>query len=269
MTELVFGSFKNPKLAKKLCLVDANTLRALSYFEMDSKTSKAADLLNYVGVKPGDIVNLLLENSLGFFIPWLGSVKIGAVANPIDYFLPPNEILRILKYCKAKILVTQERFIWNFKERTNMPLLELIAEFLPNLLILVMPDKFEGKTRPSPFSSNREKSASALRWDKYIDCALPPRKEADNGKFSLSAEGSRVIKFRIKKLAEEHNLSENSRSLISNALFSVFTQYAFLAATAAGGTSVLAPAEFKNIQDVTSRWHINTLLSFYRVIELV
>lgn len=81
------------------------------------------------GIKKGDRVAILLNNSNEFLISYFGSVIIGAEAVPLNTFLSLEEISYILKDCSAKILVTSSDFNNTLKDFSinRVPSLEKVA----------------------------------------------------------------------------------------------------------------------------------------------
>src|SRR3989344_9275957 len=110
--EMLVESFENLEFARRAWLIDAESLRRLSYADMDYETSLAASVLKSFYVRPGNTVSLLLENGLHFFMPWLGAMRIGAVAHPINCLYTPPQIIYALKLCETRLLVAQERYVW-------------------------------------------------------------------------------------------------------------------------------------------------------------
>ncbi|MBI5909384.1 MAG: AMP-binding protein [Betaproteobacteria bacterium] len=70
----------------------------------------ARHLQDETGVKPGDRVALLLENSDLYNIWYLGILAIGAVAVPLNTKLTPREIEFILADSGTSLLLSEERF---------------------------------------------------------------------------------------------------------------------------------------------------------------
>lgn len=100
------------KFGPRTLLVDAETGARLTFAEFDRRVSKAAHALAARGVRPGDRVSLFLRNSLGFFPPWLGTVRLGAVVNPINLGLERNvdRIVYMLQKLRSKVFVTEGLF---------------------------------------------------------------------------------------------------------------------------------------------------------------
>src|SRR3989344_5510310 len=147
--ELLVNSFQNPEWRNRNCLVDADTCSAFSYAQTEEETALAAGLLRSFYIEPGDTVSLLLENGLHFFMPWLGAMRIGAVVHPINCLYTTEQIIYALKLCETKLLVTQERYVWDFKKNEPSALLRILRETFPTMPVLVMhdPQRFESSKK--------------------------------------------------------------------------------------------------------------------------
>lgn len=97
---------------KKFIFFDQKTY---SYKEAEDKVFQFAKQLKSRGLKQGDRVGVLLENSPGFIFSVFSVFINGGVAVPINTFLKQDEISYILKDSGAKFLITSE----NFAEETG------------------------------------------------------------------------------------------------------------------------------------------------------
>jgi long-chain acyl-CoA synthetase len=77
---------------------------------------KFASGLSSLGVKKGDRVAMLLNNSLEFVTAYFASVYLGAEIIPLNTFLRIEEVNYILNDCKAKIFITSSDFSGILKE---------------------------------------------------------------------------------------------------------------------------------------------------------
>ncbi|MFH0846968.1 MAG: AMP-binding protein [Chloroflexota bacterium] len=95
--------------------------RRLSYAELDTASNKIARTLLGMGVKPGDRVVLLAENSPEYVAAYFGIVKIGGVAVPLDskYKLP--ELQALFEDCLPSVVFGESA--------TLKPLVPRLAEF--------------------------------------------------------------------------------------------------------------------------------------------
>ena len=65
---------------------------ALTFSALDAAVSRAARALADSGVGAGSRVSLLLENSIEMVLLFLGVMRLGAVANPLNILLSANEL---------------------------------------------------------------------------------------------------------------------------------------------------------------------------------
>jgi long-chain acyl-CoA synthetase len=79
--------------------------RAFSFRELDDLSNAVAASLVKLGVAPGDRVTLYAPNSWEWLVSYYGSLKTGAVINPINVMLTPAEVAYITQDCGAKVLI--------------------------------------------------------------------------------------------------------------------------------------------------------------------
>ncbi len=98
--------------SQRTLLIDAETGLETTFAEMGGRVSRAARVLSDLGVRKGDTVSLFLRNSPAFFSPWLGTVRLGAVVNPINLGLETNveRVVYMLAKARAKVLVYEKAF---------------------------------------------------------------------------------------------------------------------------------------------------------------
>jgi len=87
--------------------------KKIDFYRLKMKVDTFARFLEFVGVKKGDRIALVVANSLEFVVSFLASGKLGAVAVPINTFLKEDEIAYILNDCGAKILISSSKFAKN------------------------------------------------------------------------------------------------------------------------------------------------------------
>jgi long-chain acyl-CoA synthetase len=81
----------------------------LSYDELEGRIATAAGNLRARGIGPGDRVALLLANGPAFVAAFLGVLRIGAVAVPLNILLAKPEIEARIDISGASLLVTDEQ----------------------------------------------------------------------------------------------------------------------------------------------------------------
>jgi long-chain acyl-CoA synthetase len=80
--------------------------KRFSYQEIDLLSNKLGNSLRSLGVEKGDRVSLYSQNSWEWIIAYYATAKIGAVINPANVMLTPDELLFMLNDCGAKVVMT-------------------------------------------------------------------------------------------------------------------------------------------------------------------
>ncbi len=96
------------RLPDKVALVHEG-VRA-TYAQINELANQLAHYLLTSGVKSGDRVAMLLENSLEYVVAYYGILKAGAVAAPINTELKAETIGILLTELDAEILITQRKY---------------------------------------------------------------------------------------------------------------------------------------------------------------
>jgi len=108
----------------------ADPVRDVSYAGMLKQVIQAANLFHASGVGPDDTVTLLLPGVPETFIALWGA-EIGAVANPVNYFLNASQIAGIMKEAGSKALVAADPSLF----ADIWPKVEEIRAALPGLKV--------------------------------------------------------------------------------------------------------------------------------------
>jgi acyl-CoA synthetase (AMP-forming)/AMP-acid ligase II len=87
--------------------------RDVSYAELDRLANRAAHALRALGVRPGDRVTLALGNSVDYVVTAFGTLKAGAVLNPVNPALGARELGYILRHAESRVVVTDAAGIAN------------------------------------------------------------------------------------------------------------------------------------------------------------
>jgi len=82
---------------------------SLTWGELHTRVTQTANMLQRLGVGPGDTVAYLLPNCTETVLALLGGVTAGVV-NPINPLLEPEQIASILRDTEAKVLITLKSF---------------------------------------------------------------------------------------------------------------------------------------------------------------
>lgn len=79
--------------------------KTLTIAEIASGAARMANALRRLGVGPGDRVMLFCKDSPSFYYGFLGTVRLGAVAVPVNYFLRAADYSYMLGDSKAKVVL--------------------------------------------------------------------------------------------------------------------------------------------------------------------
>ena len=110
--------------------------RILSFNELDALSNRCANALVNLGVNSGDRVTLYSSNCWEWIVSYYGSLKAGAVINPINVMLTPAEVEFVANDCGASVVIASHEkalSIQCVKEKSDVR--EIIAfgdEALPN-----------------------------------------------------------------------------------------------------------------------------------------
>jgi fatty-acyl-CoA synthase len=91
-------------------LIDADTGQVTSYAELDDGVRATAAALHELGVRRGDRIALIMENSPEFVHVLFGAANLGAVVVPVNFRLAAPEIAYLLTDSGAMTLAVSDRF---------------------------------------------------------------------------------------------------------------------------------------------------------------
>ena len=80
--------------------------RSFSFIEINSLVENLASNLKNLGINEKDVITLYASNSWEWIISYFGIARVGAVINPVNTMLTPNEIKYVVNDCKAKAIIT-------------------------------------------------------------------------------------------------------------------------------------------------------------------
>ncbi|GAY08343.1 acyl-CoA synthetase [Pseudonocardia sp. N23] len=90
----------------KPAVVMSDTGAALTYAELEERSARLARVLYDAGLRPGDDVVVLSENSLRCFEVYWAAVRSGLYVTAVDHHLTPAEAAYVVDDCDATALVT-------------------------------------------------------------------------------------------------------------------------------------------------------------------
>ena len=91
-----------------------------TYKQFADRVYRLANFLRSRGVGQGDCVAILHQNSHEFLESYFATAQVGAILNPLNFRLSPNELAFILRDSGASLLIASDRFVEGVE-----PLLEM------------------------------------------------------------------------------------------------------------------------------------------------
>ena len=88
-----------------IAAVMTGTGETLSYGELDRRSAQLARVLRETGLRPGDAVALLTENSLRAFEVYWAAMRSGLYITAVNYHLKPDEVAYIVNDSGAAVLI--------------------------------------------------------------------------------------------------------------------------------------------------------------------
>ncbi len=79
--------------------------RTVSFHELDEASDRVAGALELMGVKKGEIVSMMMNNSPEFYAVFFGIQKAGAVAGPVNCWWQTNEVEYLLNDSGTRIFI--------------------------------------------------------------------------------------------------------------------------------------------------------------------
>src|SRR5215211_5752134 len=103
--------------------------RKFTYREFEAAVGRTAGMLAAQGIRKGDVVSLLLPNSVEYVIAYFACWQLGALAGPINSLLKSQEIAYVISNSEARALLIKSEFL---------PLIETIRDDVPTLQAIVI-----------------------------------------------------------------------------------------------------------------------------------
>ncbi len=95
----------------KIFLLSEADKRQFTYREFEDVVRRVAGMLWANGVRKGDVVSLLLPNSVEYVIAYFACWHIGALAGPINSLLKEEEIAYVISNSESKLLLVNSDFL--------------------------------------------------------------------------------------------------------------------------------------------------------------
>src|SRR5882757_1736841 len=89
----------------KVAAVMTGTGETLTYGDLERRSVRLAHVLHDAGLRPGDVVALLTENSLRAFEVYWAVMRSGLYITAVNWHLKPDEVAYIVSDSGAKALI--------------------------------------------------------------------------------------------------------------------------------------------------------------------
>jgi long-chain acyl-CoA synthetase len=104
--------------------------RRFTYTQFQAAVDRAAKLLASNGISKGDVVSLLMPNSVEYIISYFACWQLGALAGPINSLLKSQEMSFVMSNSEAKALMVNSQFLPTVESiRSELPALENVIVF--------------------------------------------------------------------------------------------------------------------------------------------
>ena len=110
----------------KLAFTD--TVRELTYGELQKQSRRAANMLRRLGVRREERVAMIMLDTTDFPIVFLGAIRAGIVPVPLNTLLTSDQYAYVLADCRARVLFVSEALLPVVKDMLGrMPDLEHVV----------------------------------------------------------------------------------------------------------------------------------------------
>jgi long-chain acyl-CoA synthetase len=123
---------------------DGEALETLSYRETALAVDAFSARVRTLGCGKGERVALLAENSWEWVVGYLGLLRAGCVAVPLDTLMPLEDILNILSHSEARLLYCSQRFAEQLEELSPEQRRMTKVELLPGIETLLAEHRDNG-----------------------------------------------------------------------------------------------------------------------------
>ena len=91
-------------------LFSENDGRTFTYSDFEQAVERTAQMLQFHEVRKGDVVSLLMPNSVEYIVAYFACWRLGALAGPINSLLKEDEISFVLNNSEARIILIHSEF---------------------------------------------------------------------------------------------------------------------------------------------------------------
>jgi long-chain acyl-CoA synthetase len=95
----------------KIFLFSEADKREFSYREFEMAVGRTAGMLSTKGIRKGDVVSLLLPNSVEYIVAYFACWQLGALAGPVNGHLKSQEIAYVVSNSESKLMLVNSEFV--------------------------------------------------------------------------------------------------------------------------------------------------------------
>src|SRR5215211_1583474 len=96
---------------EKVFLLSEADKRQFTYREFEQAVARAASMLAAHGIGKGDVVSLLLPNSVEYIVAYFACWQLGALAGPVNGLLKSQEIEYVVSNSEARLMLVNTEFL--------------------------------------------------------------------------------------------------------------------------------------------------------------
>lgn len=230
-----FISQKGIEYGERTFLIDCATDRRIAFQDLDTITDRLAGGFIELGIQKNDHVALLHPNHSDFILGYLGIIKAGAVAVPINTMYPPPEIAYIIQDAKATVLVTTDEL---------HPRMHAIAQDLPSLKRTIVKKGHQSLEAALGEELGELRSARPVHADPD-DVAIMFYTSGTTGKPKGVMITHRNLTFSGPNIAQSYGLQPGDRTIAALPLVHVFANASPVFGSLSAGGSVVVMERFQ------------------------
>jgi long-chain acyl-CoA synthetase len=228
--------------------------RQFTYKEFEAAVMRTANMLAANGVQKGDVVSLLLPNSVEYVIAYFACWQLGALAGPINSLLKSQEITYVISNSEARALLVNSEFL---------PVVESVLKDLPTLEAII---RFDNEAQATRGYSSDTRGATKVDLD-HEAIIIYTSGTTGKPKGCLLTHGNVIANAR--QITSWLGFTERDRLLTIMPLFHMnAVSVTTMSALYAGGSTVVSPkfsaSRFWQIisdYEITSFGSVATMLS--------
>jgi len=97
------------RVAAEVCRRDGT--EQITYRELADLATRAAGILAGLGVQPRDRCAILADNDIRWCAVYLGILRLGAIAVPLDTTYRASQVETVLADCQARLILASPRYL--------------------------------------------------------------------------------------------------------------------------------------------------------------